>query len=197
MEKEWIQELCNGSKKDGEEMTCDVKTLRGITRIAMGQENWDYHIFGYEGTDQTRGWQVLTAECWFADPYTGGTKNRPALCRMKLQTDVTRDTLPVTPGWDGFDFNPGDNREFGWCTRTYDGGDVDSDSIFPKFSSSIIDPEHMITRDFYLSFPCVGMKSDEGNEVDVAWIITMEEVKISPDENILQSVKGIAQNITN
>jgi hypothetical protein len=116
---------------------------------------------------------------------------------MKLQTDVTEGTLPAGEGWSGYDFNPADNREFGWCTRTYDGGDLDSSSIFPKFSSSIIDPEHMITRDFYLSFPCVGMKTDEGNEMDVGWIITMEEVKISPSENILQSVKGIAQNLSN
>ena len=178
-------------------MKCGIKTIRGVLDISANSHNADNLIFSYEGTDMTRGWKVIEAYCWF--PKLGlhvGTADSAAVCRMKLQTDYNRGTLPIYEGWNEMWMNPADNREFGWVTRTYDPQGEGDKAFRPVFAAAIIDPEHLITRDLYLSFPCQFQGADEGDTWHVAWLIVMEEQTITPSEQILQSVKGVAQNIS-
>lgn len=182
-------------------MTGRCKTLRGLSYVELGKSNMNQSIFSYEAVDMRRGWKVTHAQAWWADPKTDMKNWNPAeysCVRMKIQTDTIAD--PTSPTTTATALNPSDNREIGWVTRTYQApnyvsGVVEGPVQFPVFEDCIIDPDHVVTRELLLSFPVQGGPSSEGMFAYVAWIVHMEEISITPSESILQTIKGMAQDM--
>ncbi len=177
---------------------CDVKSLRGVFTGEYGTyeagKGYDELLFEYLGSDLTRGWKVIHADFWLLDPATG-IADQTVTLRVKLQTDVILGTTPTAYDMPVTGFNPNDNREFAWYTRNYE--NMGCKILADNFVQCIIDPDHVITKQLYASSVSYECTEGEGSRYDIGYCIVVQEIKTTPSQNILQTVKGIGQNITN
>ena len=97
-------------------------------------------------------------------------------------------------------YRPQDNRTIAWNQQDVHRRDnVNKDFIMPTNAfidtcSFLIDEDRIITRDLFLQ----GYGTTEGATVttNVNYFIALEEVELTPTENIMSQIKGISQSIT-
>ena len=82
----------------------------------------------------------------------------------------------------GSNMNAGDNRQFAWSMTSVNG--VDGNVIQPR---SIIDPDHIVNRDLFLTFT----NSTDGT---YNYLIECQVVELSDDEAIITIIKETSQS---
>ena len=82
----------------------------------------------------------------------------------------------------GSNMNAGDNRQFAWSMTSVNG--VDGNVIQPR---SIIDPDHIVNRDLFLTFT---------NTTDATYnyLIEAQVVELTDDEAIITIIKETSQS---
>ncbi len=161
------------------------------------------NIFSYDSFDQTKGW--IVKNCWAWIDMIDGTGGGDS--RLGLQFCLTTDTLNANAGGSitGLkdfleQYRPQDNRTIAWNQQDVHRRDnVNKDFIMPTNAfidtcSFLIDEDRIITRDLFLQ----GYGTTEGATVttNVNYFIALEEVELTPTENIMSQIKGISQSIT-
>lgn len=79
----------------------------------------------------------------------------------------------------GTNMDAGDSRQIGWATQT-------TTNTIRLQDFNIIDPDHVILRDLYIR----NISADEAN-----YLITIEPVRITEDEAVLQLIKESSQDV--
>lgn len=170
----------------------NIYTMRGEeTFTSTGGA--EVHLFSYEANALDKGWIVREAYVWDAGQTRakGGNDEVPDQTyqvQMQLQTD--------TIGAINF-LSPAENRAFGWFTTNYLLSSKTPYNAGPIHQMHILDPDHMITRELWANFLYAGASGLESIACTIGYLIVLEKVKTSPAENILQTVKGVAQDIQN
>lgn len=189
-----------------------IHTLRGTIPIVLGTfttygESSLARIFQYQSPDQTRAWRVRYASVWINETFTGtGGGDSRSLVNVSLCTDsLTADgePSPVTTqatarAWQKV-MSPEDNRTIAWVHQDYQNRDATSgDFILPTGGTTpqaelIADFERLVTNELWLAAFAV----TEGSEVtlDLAYYIELEQLKIKPEDSVLQILKGQGQDI--
>lgn len=167
-------------------------TLRGsYYREGPGIE--EELLFTNASPDKTRAWKVKDSQIWLVK---GNNLSYSPLFKyggfFNIQQQLQTDTIPTTVS----DLNPEDNRTFGWIRNliTVSKG---SGSITAATSNEMkcIDPDHIITDQLYHSIGYMGDNQAESTKVTIGYMITLEQIKISPIESILQTIKGRSQDV--
>ena len=171
-------------------------TLRGtlpVTQDALGPS--PHQIFSYEDNALTKGWKVREAYVWPASVRLAfGSGTGQFLMQSVLHTDTGLD-MSDWGKWGAFD-----NRIIGWNNTTFQerAGNFPSNnaSSFVPASQMILDPDHVIARELYVSFQS---QSDGGDSPPMEWnyLVVLEPMKLTPSETILSIIKSVAQDIDN
>lgn len=190
-----------------------IHTLRGMVPVSFGTPSTFGNssleqIFSYESADRTRGWRIRFAAVWVNETFTttGGGDSR-AMLNLTLATDsLTEDgdppdvTNPATAqAWQKV-MSPEDNRTVAWVVQDYQNRDASTaDFTIPTSGMSsqapmIVDFERMVTSQLWIA--AFGISDGATVELDVAYYIELEQVKITENESILQFIKGRAQDVT-
>ena len=179
-------------------------TLRGViktnmsTNSATAYQNIESDLaLSYESPDRTKGWKVTGAWAWIDTEAQNSitSNNNPALTAC-LSTDE------LTPGSLMDITTAADNRLCGWTQihyRGFDTGDyfVPHASI-PESNRFLIDFDRIVTNDLYIYGVCVANGGITGTmPVDINYMISLEEVTLSPSQSVLQQLKGIGQDVVN
>ena len=167
----------------------DVLTLRGEVDF-ITPDSKQVLLFSYEAPDLTRGWKIEGAYVWLKGA------NNPAGSRARFNLAMQLQTDTISPV--NNDLTAEDNRAFGWFRTGYIGSDA-AGNVLSQFveEEHILDPQHIITRDMYGTFTFDGDSVLEDNDCTLCYLVIMKPVKLLLIENILQTVKGVAQDILN
>ena len=164
-------------------------------------------IFQYQSPDQTRAWRVRYAAVWVQEPFTGsGGGDTRALVNTSLATDsLTGDGLPpsissqaTARAWQR-NMSPEDNRTIAWVHQDYQNRDAtNGDFILPTGGSTpqaemICDFERLVTNELWLA--CFAVTESTEVDLDLAYYIELEQMKIKPAESVLQILKGQGQDV--
>lgn len=171
-----------------------IKTLRGtITLDDSDGVKQDQLIFNYESHDRTRGWRVTEAYLWPATSTTSTSGDDQQNIRAVLATDVlgriNDDLLDIS-----------DTRKFGFLNQQYLFRNATTDFQNPNGqsipdSNFLIDPDTIVTNAVYLT----AMSTEDGVATNVrkwSYLVVMKPLTISPEESILQQLKGIGQDVS-
>ena len=181
-----------------------VLTVRGSIDTDWGATRAvEQLIFNYESPDRTKGWKVTGAWIWLDTLSQNAitSNNNPAVVAA-LATDSI--IPPGTPGV-GMDAitTADDNRLFGWTQIHYRGFDANDYYVghasTPAQQSFLIDFNRIVTNELFMNVMGItnGGLPAGLNPVKINYMISLEEVKISPSQSILQQLKGIGQNVQN
>lgn len=171
-------------------------SLRGrIEGVQAASPAEDQVIFSYESSDLTRGWKVTGFHLWFskARDWSGTSLKGFQFVNLfgKLQTDTIGNS----------DLNASDNREFAWMSNTYfcnQKSDLGAqvNALIQRNTWGVTDPDHVIVRELLLSVGMHTSSDHESAEMDVSYLIEIEEFKVTPTETVLQIVKGTGQSVS-
>ena len=167
-------------------------TLRGEVDLgtSVGAYSLEKNLFAYEAPDLTKAWSIGCAHIWLKDPKNPSVQRSEFSISLQIQTDT------ITPVSNNL--TAGDNRAIGWTTVSYEGSDTgSSDTSSEIHRMEIIDPDHIITRNLFGTFSFNGDASLESSDCTICYLIELYSESISPTQNILQTVKSVAQDITN
>lgn len=190
-----------------------IHTLRGMVPVSFGTPSTFGNsslarIFSYDSADRTRGWRIRFAAVWVNETFTGsGGGDSRAMLNLSLCTDsLTADGEPAAVtnaatarSWQQV-MSPEDNRTVAWVVQDYQNRDaVSADFTIPTSGMSgqaqmIVDFERMVTSQLWIA--AFGISDGATVDLDVAYYIELEQVKITENESILQFIKGRAQDIT-
>lgn len=165
MEKERIQELCNGGKKNGEAIIMKptrIRSLRGSIQVTGGAIK---HQLILDDGRINHGLKILSFEMW-SKTATNLQGIDVMLCLAKLPSAQQK-------------MNASDNRQIAWFCGGFD------NYIMTTPMRSIIDPDHVVNRDLFIF----------GDASDALWnyLIVAEEYDLSDDEAIVQIIKETSQ----
>ena len=173
-------------------------TLRGtipITLDALSDTGNPHRIFSYEDNDLTKGWRIKEAYVWCSTVRADfGDDLGQFLMQTALHTDSGLD-MADWGQWGAFD-----NRIIGWSNQSFNerAGNFLSNvgSSFSTATRMIVDPNHVVARDLFLSFQS---RSDGADApvLDWSYMIVLEPMKMNPSETILSIIKSVAQDIDN
>lgn len=173
-------------------------TLRGtipITLDGLSDVGNPHRIFSYEDNDLTKGWRIKEAYVWCTTSRADfGSSTGQFLMQTALHTDSGLDYQQ----WG--QFGAFDNRIIGWLNQSFNerAGNFPSNvgSSFSTATKMVIDPNHVIARDLFLSFQS---RSDGGDSPSMDWsyMVVLEPMKMNPSETILSIIKSVAQDIDN
>lgn len=168
-------------------------TLRGMhTLIGPGSE--EVRLFANEANQLKKGWRITSAQIWIGSSTRASANPGVIGSTTGIKAMLQTDQMGGTPS----DLlNPEDNRTFGWLMESYKVNAGAPYSLTPDSRNYVLDPDHLIAREFWVTFTNEPGPNQEGRIVDIAYLIEMEEVKTTPAENILQQVKSVAQDISN
>lgn len=167
-------------------------TIRGDIEVPETGTSLNHLIFNYQSPDRTRAWKVIRARTWVADwdSPSIASNDKAGMLSSVLATDV----IPVN--W-GYSSSASDNRVFGWnqqhlLTRQA------TDILLPQGgaymqSDFIIDSDRIITNQLYLNY--ANKLEGATGTTTVAYLIELEEMKITEDRAIILQLKGIGQDI--
>jgi|TARA_R110000823_G_C15923559_1_gene498885 hypothetical protein len=168
-------------------------TIRGDIDVPETGTSLNNLIFNYQSPDRTRAWKVIRARIWVADwdsPSPGADK--AGMFGAVLATDL------VSVGW-GYSASAADNRVFGWnqqqmLTRGTTNIFVPQGGMNPQ-ADFILDSDRIITNQLYLN--TTNNLEGATSTTTIAYLIELEEVKVSPENAIILQLKGMGQDIDN
>ena len=179
-------------------------TLRGsIDTVWNDTRATEALIFNYESPDRTRGWRVTGAWVWIdtLSQNTISSNNNPGVIAA-LATDTI-----IPAGAPGVSMNAittaSDNRLFGWTQIHYRGFDTSDYYIphasIPESNRFLLDFDRIVTNELYMNVQCItnGGLPAGINPVKVNYLISLEEMTLSPSQSVLQQLKGIGQDVVN
>jgi len=166
-------------------------TLRGTMEPFKG--NGDFHsenILDYSNVlDISKAWKLRYCQVWFVDSptrttYMGGQENSLAIV---LSTELP---APVQNRAD-------DNRLIAWINQCYSaGGKVTGANGHGMLNEQVvIDPDHIIQKELNISMQYLSGTAGENTDVEVNYIVYLEEVQITPTESIISTIKQSAQSL--
>ena len=172
-------------------MDCRKLSLRGKILMPDNQRVQDINLFDYVSPDRTVAWKVTGAWMWPHDVEGNTSGDHQFALTGALSTDTTRN-------WDGMDVE--DNREFAWIyTGYYIRADNTTEFLCPIGSPItdqrfLVDEETVITNSLYFSGKTL---SEASQSIQREWnyLITLESMRITEQESILQQLKGIGQDV--
>lgn len=166
-------------------------TIRGDIEVPETGTSLNHLIFNYQSPDRTKAWRVLRARTWVAD-WDSNTSSADKVGMMSavLATDI----IPVN--W-GYSSSASDNRVFAWNQQQLLVRGT-TDILIPQAglnpqSDFIIDSDRIITNQLYLNY-ANRLEGATGTTV-VAYLIELEEMKVTEDRAIILQLKGIGQDI--
>jgi len=94
-----------------------------------------------------------------------------------------------------------DNREFAWLTNTYQLNQSRAqtpavNALIPRDVQKVMDPDHVVVQELYISLGLYASSDHEAVEMDISYLVEIEEFKITPTQTILQIVKGTGQSVS-
>ena len=179
--------------KRSNKMDCRELSLRGTITLTDHARVVDERIFEYVSPDRTVAWKVTGAWMW---PKTV-QENTVADVQGALTGSLTTDTVG---NW--AEMTVTDNREFGWIyTGFYVRSAGVNECLVPIGTpiaemQFLLDPQTVITNDIFFSGQFL---TEDTNSPVREWnyLITLESMRISEQESILQQLKGIGQDVEN
>lgn len=153
------------------------------------------NIFDYVSPDRTRAWKVSRAYLWPVDirADTGGDADG----KYVLQAVLSTDTRKVMDWADQID--PNDNRVFAWALwNGYKRDNGSSDFIAAHSTDGmvefVVDPDTLVTKELWIamSSTCEGTIAPSR---EWAYLVVLDEIKISPSQSVFQQVKGMGQDL--
>tara|TARA_R100000781_G_scaffold109679_1_gene74747 strand:+ start:258 stop:794 length:537 start_codon:yes stop_codon:yes gene_type:complete len=175
-----------------------IFTLRGKMEVTDNASYTQEQIFDYVSSDRRKAWKVKRAWIWpiTARTSAGGGADGQYQMQGILSTDKwTKATTPVNNVAD-----PSDNRQFGWVQAGYSTRDGPNDFLAPQsmnyFPEFVIDVDTIIVKELWLTISAV---DETGNSAKREWayVIEVEEIKISPEQSVFQQIKGMGQSLLN
>lgn len=168
-----------------------LKTIRGAVQLTA-QEVANLLVFNYESPDRSKAWIVRDAYIWIANPFQANSADTNAVLIGNLATDTG--TYPR-----GKVIDPSDNRTIGWFSKQYISRNGLNDFQVPNADTLaqndfLLDLDRVVTNDLYLNTAYYD-EADTTIAPKVAWMIVLEEISISPDQSVLQQLKGVGQDI--
>lgn len=168
-------------------------TLRGTT--ALFNTTSDFYlenILDYANVlDIEKGWKIRWFEVWPVGLNLAATKGRQM---GSIESILTTDSIPIAQRLNRAD----DNRMIAWSNAGYDfGSEPTSKDTGIKGSQIVIDPDHVIQKELNIMFRILGSNTMEGETHQMNYIVYLEEVKLTPSESIVSTIKQSAQNLEN
>jgi len=174
-----------------------TKTLRGVLECKDGNRSVDVNVLDYVSPQRNRGWRVRKVWLWCSQLRASTPNDDNG--RMVITAHVSTEIVKAT-----FDSVVADNRVFGWMTREYHRRTTTSGSstnfVFPTGDGIwspnrfIIDSDTMLVKECWIAMSCTSDGTDEPNRI-YNYMFELEEVKITPEESIIQQLKGIGQSV--
>lgn len=155
-------------------------------------------IFSYESPDRTRAWKIRNVYVWPREVDREiGTGDVQGLLLAAIMTD----TATYTGGMNDIT-NVMDNRQCAWSNQQYNLRAGGTDFITrngagtPGGFGFIIDEDTVVTNQLYLN---LAFRTESATSPSRKWnyLVTLDEMKISPWQSIFQQIKGIGQDISN
>jgi len=145
-------------------------------------------IFDYESAGTSRGWKVLRWEMWPCDfgegqAWTSGTQPN------------FRHTLFLDDGAAPNVLNAAENRAIGWIYHTCQVG-KEQTCMSPFWSNGVLDPDHLVTGRLFIGASTCCVFADNALTSTWSYLIELEDRRITPAENIISTLKGRGQDIT-
>lgn len=171
-------------------MTCF--SLRGKINLDDNSTMKAIRLFDYVSPDRTRAWRVTRAYLWPVTQRaaTGATEGK-IVVQAALATDKG-----VSANWNGI-MDPEDNRAFAWCSWNGFLRDASDDFISAEttdIQEFVIDPDPLIVKELWISAACTTESTTSPNR-DWAYMIVLEEEKVTPSQSVFQQIKGAGQHI--
>lgn len=172
-------------------MTCF--SLRGTINLDDNARMQPVRLFDYVSPDRTRAWRVTRAYLWPVTQRAGiGSTEGKIVLQAMLATDDGGNA-----DWNQI-MNPEDNRSFAWCSWNGFLRDATvSDFISAEttdIQEFVIDPDPLIVKELWISAACTTESGTSPNR-DWAYMIVLEEEKVSPSQSVFQQIKGMGQDI--
>jgi len=179
------------SKKSRARTSGRILTLRG-KELFTGNGSREVTVLTNASPNRTTAWKVLDAKIWVeSSEATGATAvvktGSEFIISTQLQTDNMRTSDLLMAD---------DNRCFGWFRSSYQVSKGTSNLIHQcLYREDNLDPDHLITDQMFQNLTYKGDNVGESSLVTICWMITLEQVKVTPVESILQTVKGRSQDV--
>jgi len=165
-------------------------TLRGTTEAFRGADWYSENILDYANVlDISKAWKLLYCQVWFVESptrttYMGGQENS---LDILLSTELP---VPVQNRAD-------DNRLIAWINQCYSaGGKVAGANGHGMLNEQVvIDPDHIIQKELNISFKYLAGTTGEDTDIEVNYIVYLEEYDITPTESIISTIKQSAQSL--
>lgn len=169
-------------------------SLRGKFTLADSGRNNPVRIFDYVSPDRTRAWKVTKAYLW---PITIRESTGSDEGKINCQATLYTDDVPSI-SWNTIS-DPTDNRAFAWAQWNGFIRDNGGDDFITAESSDgviefLIDPDPMIVKELWIAAACT---TEVGTNPDREWayLIVLEEEKVSASQSVFQQIKGMGQAI--
>lgn len=181
-------------------------TLRGsISKDVNAQFSTDgFTILEYANVlDLKKAWKVTGYAVWPVGYRAGFVADQNAES-ASIETFLATDGNINDGGSVFIANNARDNRQIAWGNTMVDLGRADR--ILTTESTKVqavtsehywIDPEHLVQTDLRLFCRIGGLSYDEGAFKEINYIVYLDEMEVTPDESIIQSVKSKAQDLSN
>jgi len=170
-----------------------VFSLRGKVDVADNGVTANHPVFDYVSPDRTKAWKVKRAYVWPCD-WWGVAIGGPGFltCVANLATDTAKFNQNEI-------VDPTENRAFAWAQQTYNHRDDNVHFLTPNgvalgWMDMLIDPDTLVTKELFINF-ATATDVDVANVREWAFLIILEEQKVSPAQSLFQQIKGMGQDI--
>lgn len=169
-------------------------SLRGTYTLVDNSNGAGLRIFDYVSPDRAKAWKVTRAYFWPSTVRADvmGDADARYLTQAVLMTDFKK----------GMEWNtvcdPSENRSFafgmwGGYTRENGGSDfIVGDTT--QISEFVIDPDTMVTKEMWIAMSNTKEGTNNPSR-EWAYLIELEEIKVSPSQSLFQQIKGMGQKI--
>lgn len=164
-------------------------TLRG-TMVAADWDNWNTkNILDYANVlDINKAWRVRWVETWMSTPI--------GLIAAGSRTDFSITTMLDTESVVNPVNRADDNRQIAWGSQTYSLGRAPASKCTGIIGNQVvIDPDHIVQKELNINFLPLGDAVIEGVEIDINFIVYLEEIQITANESIVSTIKQSAQSL--
>lgn len=171
-------------------------TLRGLYELDDNELGNPQLLFDYVSPDRTRAWKVIRAAFW---PKTWKAEIGTADGQMLVCACLSTDDMTITKTQHMQDVS--DNRQIAWAQHLYNiraSPVADyiglNGAMIGALDDFVVDPDHVVVNELWLTLASLSDSSTSPTR-EYNYLITLEEITITPSESVLQQIKGIGQNI--
>ena len=174
-----------------------MRTIRGSITVDHNARPSQELVFNYESPDRTKGWVVDGAWIWLSDVQPDELITADG--NLNILANLATDTGSLSNSANSVT-DADDNRNIAWHQKQW-GMKNTNDFYFPQSMgildcNFLIDLERIVTNELYLS-ACI-LQSGGGDQLSqkLCYMIVLREVSITPNQSLIQQLKGIGQDIS-